>query len=329
LSFIEPRRRRAAISAIFCICLIATAHAEEPAGSFPSRPVRMVIPLPPGGATDVVGRLIGEKLGEIWHQSVVIDNKPGAGTIVGSQLIAKAPPDGYTFGMAISALTINPSLRKDLPYDATKDFTPLTLLGFPVIALVAHPSFPANDVAGLVATAKAKPGSVSYASLGVGTATHLAGELMNVREHTAMVHIPYNGSAPAYNDLLSGRVPVGFVLLDSALPHVKAGKLKVLAITNSRRSKIYPDYPTIGETIPGYSLESLFGFIAPRGVPDAIAAKLSSDLVKVINMPDVRQRLAELSIEPVGSSGAEFGAVIRSEIVKWEPIVKASGAKVE
>jgi tripartite-type tricarboxylate transporter receptor subunit TctC len=329
LSFIEPRRRRAALSAIFCICLIATGHAEEPAGSFPSRPVRMVIPLPPGGATDVVGRLIGEKLGEIWHQSVVIDNKPGAGTIVGSQLIAKAPPDGYTFGMAISALTINPSLRKDLPYDATKDFTPLTLLGFPVIALVAHPSFPANDVAGLVATAKAKPGSVSYASLGVGTATHLAGELMNVREHTAMVHIPYNGSAPAYNDLLSGRVPVGFVLLDSALPHVKAGKLKVLAITNSRRSKIYPDYPTIGETIPGYSLESLFGFIAPRGVPDAIAAKLSSDLVKVINMPDVRQRLAELSIEPVGSSGAEFGAVIRSEIVKWEPIVKASGAKVE
>jgi tripartite-type tricarboxylate transporter receptor subunit TctC len=333
VSFIETCRRRAALctslAAILCMSFITAAHAEEPAASFPSRPVRMIIPLPPGGATDVVGRLIGEKLGEIWHQSVVIDNKPGAGTIVGSQLIAKAPADGYTFGMAISALTINPSLRKDLPYDATKDFTPLTLLGFPVIALVAHPLFPANDVAGLIATAKAKPGSVSYASLGVGTATHLAGELMNVREHTAMVHIPYNGSAPAYNDLLSGRVPVGFVLLDSALPHVKAGKLKVLAITNSRRSKIYPNYPTIGETIPGYSLESLFGFIAPRGVPDAIAAKLSNDLVKVINMPDVRQRLADLSIEPVGSSGAEFGAVIRSEIVKWEPIVKASGAKVE
>jgi tripartite-type tricarboxylate transporter receptor subunit TctC len=309
--------------------LLGTARAEESAASFPSRPVRMVIPLPPGGATDVVGRLIGEKLGELWHQSVVIDNKPGAGTIVGSQLIAKAPADGYTFGMAISALTINPSLRTDLPYDAAKDFTPLTLLGFPVIALVAHPSFPAHDVAGLIATARAKPGSVSYASLGVGTATHLAGELMNVREHTAMVHIPYNGSAPAYNDLLSGRVPVGFVLLDSALPHVKAGKLKVLAITNAHRSKIYPDYPTIGETVPGYSLESLFGFIAPRGLPDAIAAKLSNDLVKVIGMPDVRQRLAALSIEPVGSSSAEFAAVIRSEIVKWAPIVKASGAKVE
>jgi tripartite-type tricarboxylate transporter receptor subunit TctC len=289
----------------------------------------MVIPLPPGGATDVIGRLLGQKLGELWRQSVIVDNKPGAGTIVGTQAIARAPADGYTFGIVISAFTINPSLRNDLPYDATKDFTPLSLLGFPVIALVAIPSFPANDVAGLIAKARARPGSVSYASLGIGTATHLAGEMMNVRAETGMVHIPYNGSAPAYNDLLSGRVQVGFVLLDSALPHVKAGKLKVLAVTNAKRSRIYPDYPTVGETIPGYSLESLFGFVAPRGLPAPIAAKLSGDLVKVIQLPEVRQRLAELSVEPVGSSASEFEATIRSEIVKWAPVVKAAGVKAD
>ena len=305
------------------------ARADEPATAFPSRPVHLIVPLPAGGATDVIARLFAEKLNALWHQSIVVDNKPGAGTIVGTQLVARAAPDGYTFGMVISAFTINPSLRKDLPYDATRDFTPLSLLGFPVIALVAHPAFPAHDVAGLIALARARAGAVSYASLGVGTATHLAGELMNARAGIAMTHIPYNGSAPAYNDLLSGRVPVGFVLLDSALPHVRAGKLKVLGVTNAHRSKIYPDYPTIGETIPGYSLESLFGFVAPRGVPAGIAAKLSADLIRVVALPEVRQRLTELSVEPVGSTAAEFDAIIKDEITRWAPIVKASGAKLE
>ena len=323
-----PSRRIALrTAALLGACTLLPRHAF--AADFPARPVRMVVPLPPGGATDVVGRLVAQKLGELWKQSVIVDNKPGAGTIVGTQAIARAPADGYTFGIVISAFTINPSLRTDLPYDTVKDFTPLSLLGFPVIALVAIPSFPAEDVKGLIQKARAKPGSVSFASLGIGTATQLAGELMNVRTNASMVHIPYNGSAPAYNDLLSGRVPVGFVLLDSALPHVRAGKLKVLGITNARRSRIYPDYPTIGETIPGYSLESLFGFVAPAGLPAPVAAKLSGDLVKVMQMPDVRQRLAELSVEPVGSSAADFAATIRSEITKWAPVVKAAGIKAE
>lgn len=324
----QPSRRHALRTAM-ALAALALLSRQSLAAEFPSRPVRMVIPLPPGGATDVVGRLMAQKLGELWNQSVIVDNKPGAGTIVGTQAIARAPADGYTFGIVISAFTINPSLRTDLPYDAVKDFTPLSLLGFPVIALVAIPSFPADDVKGLIEKARAKAGGVSYASLGIGTATHLAGELMNVRAKTGMVHIPYNGSAPAYNDLLSGRVPVGFVLLDSALPHVKAGKLKVLGITNAKRSRIYPDYPTIGETLPGYSLESLFGFVAPAGLPAPVAAKLSGDLVKVMQMPDVRQRLAELSVEPVGSSAADFAATIRSEITKWAPVVKAAGVKAE
>jgi tripartite-type tricarboxylate transporter receptor subunit TctC len=326
------RRSTLRIAGAGALCLGALgrfAHAEESAAVFPSRSLRMIVPLPPGGATDAIARLVGEKLGQMWNQSLVIDNRPGAGTIVGTQQIARAPADGYTFGMVISAFTINPSLRKDLPYDAARDFTPLTLLGFPVIALVANPSFAPNDVAALIAAAHAKPGSISFASLGVGTATHLAGELMNVKASTGMVHVPYNGSAPAYNDLLSGRIPIGFVLLDSALPHVKAGKLKVLAITNAHRSRIYPDYPTVSETIPGYAIESLFGFVAPRGVPAPIAGKLSTDLVKVIAMPDVRQRLTELSVEPVGSSAQEFEATIRSEIAKWGPVARASGVKLE
>lgn len=323
----SSRRDALRTASAFAVSALLSRHAL--AADFPSRPLRMVIPLPPGGATDVVGRLMALKLGELWNQSVIVDNKPGAGTIVGTQAIARAPADGYTFGIVISAFTINPSLRTDLPYDAVKDFAPLSLLGFPVIALVAIPSFPADDVTGLIEKARATPGAVSYASLGIGTATHLAGELINVRTKAGMVHIPYNGSAPAYNDLLSGRVPVGFVLLDSALPHVKAGKLKVLGITNAHRSRIYPDYPTIGETIPGYSLESLFGFVAPAGLPAPVAAKLSGDLVKVMQMPDVRHRLAELSVEPVGSTATDFAATIRSEITKWAPVVKAAGIKAE
>jgi tripartite-type tricarboxylate transporter receptor subunit TctC len=274
-----PTRRDALrTSAALAASVLLSRHAL--AADFPARPVRMVIPLPPGGATDVVGRLMAQKLGELWKQSVIVDNKPGAGTIVGTQAIARAPADGYTFGIVISAFTINPSLRTDLPYNTLKDFTPLSLLGFPVIALVAVPSFPADDVKGLIEKARAKPGSVSFASLGIGTATQLAGELINVRTNAGMVHIPYNGSAPAYNDLLSGRVPVGFVLLDSALPHVKAGKLKVLGITNAHRSRIYPDYPTIGETIADYSLESLFGFVAPAGLPAPVAASCRAILSK-------------------------------------------------
>jgi tripartite-type tricarboxylate transporter receptor subunit TctC len=328
LPHLSPSRRDVLRSAA-ALAALAPMSRYALAANFPSRPVRMIVPLPAGGATDVIGRLMAQKLGELWGQSVIVDNKPGAGTIVGTQAIARAAADGYTFGMVISAFTINPSLRTDLPYDTIKDFTPLSLLGFPVIALVAIPSFPADDVKGLIEKARAKPGSVSFASLGIGTATQLAGELMNVRTNAGMVHIPYNGSAPAYNDLLSGRVPVGFVLLDSAFPHVKAGKLKILGITNTHRSRIYPDYPTIGETIPGYSLESLFGFVAPAGLRAPVAAKLSGDLVKVMQMPEVRQRLAELSVEPVASTAAEFAVTIRSEITKWAPVVKAAGIKTQ
>lgn len=297
------------------------------ADGFPDHPVRMIVPLPAGGASDVVARLIAQKLGDLWKQGVVVDNRPGAGTLIGSTAVARAPRDGYTFGMVISAHVINPSLRAHMPYDTVKDFTPLTLLGFPVMALVAHPSVAANDVKGLVQ--QSRQGAISYASLGIGTATHLAGELLKTMTGADLVHVPYNGSAPAYTDMLTGRVPVGFVLLDSALPYIKDGRLKVLGLTSSKRSAIYPQYPTIAESLPGYALESMFGFVAPSGLPAPVAAKLSRDLQTVANLPEVRERMSQLSIETVASDGPSFGTFIDRELKRWAPVVKASGARVD
>jgi tripartite-type tricarboxylate transporter receptor subunit TctC len=326
----QPSRREWLVKAgaLAGVAMSGAVTSTAWAQTYPSHPLRMVVPLPAGGVTDVMARLIAQKLGELWGQTVIVDNKGGAGTIIGTQAVAKSAPDGYTFGMVISAHTINPSMHKDLPYDTVNDFTPLTQVGFAVMALVAHKDFPANDVAGLIREAKAKPG-IPYASLGIGTATQLAGELLKVKTGIDLTHVPYPGSAPAYNDLLSGRVPVGFVVLESAVQHVKAGNLKVLAITNAKRSKIYPDYPTIGETIPGYALESMFGFVGPKGMPPAIAAKLSHDLIQVLQVPATRNRMGELGTEVVASQPKEFDAFIRSQITMWEPLVKASGAKIE
>jgi len=314
-----------AFASVFAPLLLGQAQAQP----YPSKPVRMIVPQPPGGASDVVARLLGQKLTELWGQNVIIDHRPGAGTVIGTLTVAKAPPDGYTFGMVVGSHYINPTLRKELPYDTLKDFAPLTQLGFMVTALVAHPAFPANDVRGLIALAKAKPNGIEYASLGIGTGTHLAGELLKTEAGINLLHVPYNGSSPAYNDLLAGRVQIGFVLLQSALPHVKSGRLKVLGITNPRRSAAYPEYPTIGETVPGFSLLSMFGFVAPAGTPPEIVQKLSADLVRVITVPEMRQKLTELGIEVVGSKPEEFDSFIRTEIVRWAPVVRQSGAKAD
>jgi tripartite-type tricarboxylate transporter receptor subunit TctC len=289
----------------------------------------MIVPMPPGGATDGMARIIAQKLSTRWGQSVVVDNRAGAGAIIGTQAVARSTPDGYTFGLVISSHTINPSLRDNLPYDTVRDFTPLTQIGSSVIALVAHPGFAAKDVAGLIAAAKAQPGRLEYASLGVGTSTHVAGELLKVRTGIDMVHVPYNGSAPAYNDLLPGRVKVGFVILESALPHIEAGRLKMLAITNARRTAFHPEFPTIGETVPGYEFVSIFGFVAPAGLPPAVTRKLSSDLIAVIRQPDVVHQMNEWGTEVVASQPDEFGRFIVSEIDKTRVVVKAANIHLD
>lgn len=305
------------------------AFAQQPGPAYhPKRPIRLISPLLAGGATDAIVRPIALKLSELWGQPVVVENRAGGGTIIGTQAVTQAPADGYTLGVAISALTINPSLRTDLPYDTLKDITPVTQIGNITGALVAHPSFPADNLGGLIAQAKARPGAISYASLGVGTGGHITGELIKVRTGIDMVHVPFSGSNAAYRELLPGRIPVGFVVLESALPHVKAGKLKVLGITDNRRNKLYPDFPVLQETVPGIGYESVFGLIAPGGLPADVLRNMSADIVRVLDTPEIRQQLALQAMAVTASTPAEFSDVIRRDIDHWKRAVKESGANV-
>ena len=295
----------------------------------PTRPVKLISPLLAGGATDAIVRPIALRLAELWGQPVVVENRPGGGTIIGTQAVAQAAPDGHTFGVAISALTINPSLRSDLPYDSFRDITPVTQIGRITSVLVAHPSLPASDVKELIALARAKPGSISWASLGVGTAGHITGELLRKRAGIDIVHVPFNGSSAAYREILPGRVPVGFVVLESALPHIKAGKLKALALTDPQRSKLHPQIPVIGEAMPGLGYEGVFGFIAPPGLPPDVLRGLHADIVKVLAEPEVRKHLEQQSMDMVASTPTEFSTVIRREVEHWKQAVKESGADVK
>lgn len=324
------RELLAHLAAITAGAGFATPALSQTQSAFkPTRPVKLISPLLAGGATDAIVRPIALRLAELWGQPVVVENRPGGGTIIGTQAVTQAAPDGHTFGVTISALTINPSLRSDLPYDTFKDITPITQIGRITSALVAHPSFPANNVKELIAEAKARPGSISWASLGVGTAGHITGELLRKRAGIDIVHVPFAGSSAAYREILPGRISVGFVVLESALPHVKAGKLKILAITDPQRSKLHPQVPVIGETMPGLGYEGVFGFIAPAGLPPETLKAMHADIVKVLAEPDVRKRLEEQSMDMVASTPVEFSLVIRREVDNWKQAVKESGADVK
>jgi tripartite-type tricarboxylate transporter receptor subunit TctC len=321
--------RRAALGGLAATLLPAAAWAQAAGPAFrPVRPVRLISPLLAGGATDAIVRPIALKLSELWGQPVVVENRPGGGTLIGTQAVVTAPPDGHTFGVVISSFTINPSLRKDMPYDTFRDVTPITQIGNITGVIVAHPSFAANTIPELIAQAKASPGTISYATLGVGTAAHIVSELMKQKAGIDMVHIPYAGSAAAYRELLPGRVPVGFVVLESALPHIKAGKLKVLALTDIRRSKLHPEYPVLEETIPGLGYDSVFGLIGPRGLPADILKAMHADIVRVLADPAITQQLERQSMAMVASSPQAFAATIRREVDYWKHAVKASGASV-
>jgi tripartite-type tricarboxylate transporter receptor subunit TctC len=321
-----PNRRDCLVAAS---ALAATAAFPALAQSFrPARPVRIINPLQAGGATDAIIRPIAVRLSELWSQPVLVENRPGGGTIIGTQVVSQAPADGLTIGVAISALTINPSLRNDLPYDTFKDIAPVTQIGRITSAVVAHPSLPANDIKELIALAKARPGTISWASLGVGTAGHITGELLRKRAGIDIVHVPFSGSSGAYREIIPGRVPVGFVVLESALPHIRAGKLKLLALTDPQRSKLYPQVPTLNETMPGLSYEGVFGVIAPGGTSPELLRAMSADIVKVLAEPEVRKHLEAQSMDIVASTPAEFSAVVRHEVDHWKQAVKESGANV-
>ena len=306
------------------------ARAQSPA-SYPSRPVKLVIPFPPGGPLDIIGRLIAQKASEDWRQSVIVDNRPGAGGNIGADLVAKSPPDGYTIVMgALSTHAVNPSLYARMPYDPLKDFAPISLVAITPNVLVVNASLPVTTAKEFIAYAKANSGKLSFGSGSNGSAGHLAGELFKVDTKTDIVHVPYKGGAPATQALLAGDIQFMFDNLANAMPQVKAGKLKALAVTTAERSKLAPDLPTMAEAgLPGFDISTWFGLLAPAGTPKDVIAKWNAEVVKILNSPDVRERLTAQGAEPAPTTPEQFAAFIQSEIPKYARIVKISGAKVD
>ena len=296
---------------------------------YPSRPIRMIVPFAPGGGLDISTRLIGQKLSEKWGQNVVVDSRPGAATIVGTEIASRAAPDGYTVLMITTTFAINPGLYSKLPYDPGRDFTPVTQLNSQPNVVVVPPSFAGNSVKDLIALAKAKPGELTFASPGAGSAPHLAAEMFQRAAGVSMIHVPYKGIPPAVTDVIGGRVTMLFTTTISAAPHIKAGKLRAVAITSAKRQSGMPDIPTIGETLPGYRAEAFQGMVVPAGVPQAIVTKLSAEVERIVRLPDVAERFQLDGAEPVGSTPKEFAAFLKAEMQKWSKVVKDAGVKPE
>jgi tripartite-type tricarboxylate transporter receptor subunit TctC len=325
------RRANTLLARIAVAAALAAAAAGALAQEFPVRPVKLVVPQSAGGGADILARTIGQKLSEAWGQSVVVDNRPGAAGIIGTEAVAKAPADGYTLLMgAISTHAINKSLYAKLPYDPVKDFAPVTLVATAPLLVVGHPSVPAGSTRELIALAKAKPGQLFFGSAGSGNSTHLAGELFKTMANVDLVHVPYKGATPAETDLIGGQVSVMFTSILSGLPHAKAGKMKALAVTSARRSSIAPDLPTVAETgLPGYDVNPWYGVFAPAGTPRDVVAKIHRDVVRALQLPDVKQRFATLGAEPVGNTTEQFAAFVDAEIAKWAKVVGDSGARAD
>lgn len=297
---------------------------------YPERPVRVVVPFPPGGGTDIVARMVMLKLAERMAATFVIDNRGGAGGTIGTDVVAKAPPDGYTIGLVSGSHAINPSLYRKLPYDTLRDFAPVTLLVSGPGVLVTAPTLGVRSVKDLIAVAKTKPGHITYASAGSGTPPHLSGELFRTMAGITIVHVPYKGNAQAMTDLAGGQVAMSFPTLPSALPLLRVGKLVALGVTGSRRIAALPDVPTIAEAaLPGYESVSWYGIVAPANTPEALRTRLQRELRQVVYAPDMKDRLSEQGLEPVAETPAQFGLYISSEIAKWGKVVAASGARVE
>ena len=303
-----------------------------PAGaqSYPTKPVRLIAPSSPGSGVDIVARIVAQKLSESLGQQVVVDNRAGAGANLGAEIAAKAAPDGYTLFMGTPAHAINAGLYRRLNYDIVKDFAPISLVTTGQYVLVANPSLPAKNVKDLIALAKAKPGQLNYASAGSGNATHLAGELFKSLTKVNVVHVPYKGSGPALTDVIAGQVQFMFSNLTAALPHMKTGRLRALAVTGPQRTPAAPDIPTLIESgVPGYTVTSWFGVLAPTGTAKEIVNRLNAELAKVMRAPGMKERLAGEGADPTSSSPAEFTAFIKTEIEKWRKVVKDAGITAE
>jgi len=310
---------------------MALASSPAHAQSYPSKPIRFVVPYPAGGPLDTIARLLGAKVGESVKQAVVVDNKPGAGGNIGADIVAKSPADGYTILMgAVATHAINPTLYKAIPYDSIKDFAPVTQVASTPNILVVHPSVPGANVREFIAHAKANPGKLNFGSGSTGSAGHLAGELFKSMAGVDMVHIPYKGAAPAMQDLVAGQIQLMFDNLASALTQVRAGKVKALAVTTAKRTPFAPDIPTIAESgLPGFDISTWFGVFAPAGTPREALDRLHAEFAKALAAPDVREKMVNMGAEPVGNRPEEFAAFVRAEAEKYGGVIKASGAKVD
>jgi len=305
----------------------ASAQAQQ---TYPNRPIRFVVPQTAGGSTDIAVRLLGQKLFEGAGQQIVVDNRAGAGGIVGAEIVAKASPDGYTMVAASQTQCVLPSLHKHLPYHIVRDFAPVSMLISYPFALAVHPALPVKSVKELIALAKAKPGQINYASSGGGSAAHLNAELFKNLSGINIVHVPYKGVAPAVTGLIAGEASLGFYSVSATLPHLKAGRLRALATTGATRSPSLPDLPSISEAgVPGYEAVGWSGVLVPAGVPRPIISKLHGEFRRVLQLAEVKGRFALLDFEPVGNNPDEFARIIKDEVLKWAKIVKAAGAKVD
>jgi tripartite-type tricarboxylate transporter receptor subunit TctC len=300
------------------------------ADGFPDRPLRMIVPFPPGGSVDVVARIAGQKMTEIAGQSIVVDNRGGASGNIGSELAARAPADGYTIMMTTIPLVVNPSLFSKVPYDVVRDFAPISLIAAAPFVLAVHPSLPAKSVKELVALARARPGQLNYASAGSGTNLHIAAELFKNLSGTNIVHVPYKGGGPALSALLGGEAQLSFLGVVAVVPHVKSGKMRALALTATKRSAVLPDLPTIAESgVAGYEFASWYGVLAPTGTPAPRITKLHDILVRSLRSPDLAGRMATEGADIIAGSPQQFAAYLKTELTKWARVVKDSGLRVE
>ncbi len=321
-----------ALSFAFAFATVAnTADAQTTTQRYPSKTIRFVSPFAAGGSTDGLARLIGQRLTEAWEQPVVVDNRPGAGGTLGSDIVAKAPPDGHTILLtSVSAHAIGPAMRRKMPYDPVKDFATLSQVASGHNVLAVHPSLPVKSVKELLALARAKPGQLTYGSGGVGTTTHIAGELFKSLGKVDLVHVPYKGGGPLSIALLSGEISISFGSIATVLPQVRAGRQRALAVTGAARAQAMATLPTVAEAgIAGYEMNSWYGVLAPAATPRDIVQRLSAEIARIIKLPETRERLAHEGQEAAGTTADEFATYLRSEVEKWARVVKSSGVPIE
>jgi tripartite-type tricarboxylate transporter receptor subunit TctC len=312
---------------LFVVLLCVSNAFGQP---YPSKPIRIVVPYPPGGFNDTLGRTLAAKFTEAWGQPSFVENKPGANTVIGVDHVAKSAPDGYTLLIVAFPFAVTPSLLKDMPYDTVKDFSPVIWAAVSPNVLVVNPTLPVKSVGELIALAKAKPGSLSYASTGNGSSNHISMELFKSLAGVDIVHIPYKGSGPAVTDLLGGQVQLMFDNAPNVMPQVKAGRLRALGMSSAKRASFAPDIPTVAESgVPGYEVAVWFGLVAPAGTPREIVQKLNAEVLRILAMPDVRERFVSQGVEPVGSTPEQFGEHIKSQMAKWGKVVRDAGVKAE